>query len=146
MPPLGPGRQWFPRHWPYMILCMIGAIVSSAVAAQRVPGPYSGGLLAVAVVGACCARPVFRSRAQRRTATRLFAVLAVVILPMFLFGLGMTVWTVRQGFPWDIAVAALLGVGIIAGFYLRRQPGVTFAGQLAMWSARRCSTSRSRVQ
>src|SRR5687768_11131327 len=28
-----PGRQWFPRNWPYMILCMVGAIGSSAVAA-----------------------------------------------------------------------------------------------------------------
>jgi diguanylate cyclase (GGDEF)-like protein/PAS domain S-box-containing protein len=130
-----PRRQWFPRNWPYMILCMIGAIVSSAVAAQRLPGIYGGGLLAFAVAGACCAQPIFDRVRGARIVGRLVAVLAVVILPMFLFGLGMTVWTIRQGLPWDIAVSALLGVGIIAAVYLRRQPGVIFAGQLAMWSA-----------
>jgi diguanylate cyclase (GGDEF)-like protein/PAS domain S-box-containing protein len=136
MPPAAdPGRQWFPRNWPYMILCMIGAIVSSAVAAQSIPGIYSGALLGLAVAGACCAQPIFDRVRQARMSVRLLAVLAVVILPMFVFGLGMTVWTVRQGLPWDIAVAALLGVGIIAAVYLRRQPGVMFAGQLAMWFA-----------
>src|SRR6187401_1571736 len=124
-----PGRQWFPRNWPYMILCMIGAIVSSAVAAQSIPGIFGGALLGLAVAGACCAQPIFDRVRNARIAVRLLAVLAVVILPMFLFGFGMTIWTIRQGLPWDIAVAALLGVGIIAAVYLRRQPGVTFAGQ-----------------
>ena len=87
------------------------------------------------MVGACCAQPIFDHVRERRIVAKLFAVLAVVVLPMFLFGFRMAVWTVHQGLPWDIAVAALLGVGIIAAVYLRRQPGVIFAGQLAMWSA-----------
>src|SRR6188768_1042596 len=95
-----PGRQWFPRNWPYMILCMIGAIVSSAVAAQSMPGIYGGALLGLAVAGACCAQPIFDRVRGARIPARLLAVLTVVILPMFLFGLGMTVWTVRQGLPW----------------------------------------------
>jgi diguanylate cyclase (GGDEF)-like protein/PAS domain S-box-containing protein len=129
-----PRRQWFPRNWPYMILSMIGAIAGSAVAARELPEPGSLGLLALAVAGACCAQLIFDHVREARIAVRLLAVLAVVVLPMFLFGLGMTVWALRQALPWDVAVAALLGVGIVATVYLRRQPGVIFAGQLAMWS------------
>ncbi|HEY6816590.1 MAG TPA: EAL domain-containing protein [Croceibacterium sp.] len=138
VPQTAAGAQWFPRNWTYVILCMIGAVVGSAVAANRVPGPLGGTILALAVAGACCARPVFRRVDRMResaTGARLLAVAAVVVMPLFLFGLGMTVWTVRQGLPWDIAVAALLLLGSIAAAYLRRQPGLIFAGQLAMWSA-----------
>src|SRR6187401_2072094 len=45
-----PGRHWFPRNWPYMITCMIGAIVSSAVATQRIPEPFGAALLGLSVV------------------------------------------------------------------------------------------------
>ncbi|HEU4650530.1 MAG TPA: hypothetical protein VFS49_03860, partial [Croceibacterium sp.] len=129
------GRGWFPRTWPYMIVCMAGAVVASALAAQAIPGVYGGSLLALAVAGACGAQPVFDRVRRRSTVASVLAALAVVVLPMFLFGLGMTAWTVRQGLPWDIAVAALLAVGTTAAVYLRRNPAVIFAGQLAMWSA-----------
>jgi hypothetical protein len=135
--PLGSddGHAWFPRKWPYLIVCMLGAVVSSALAAGAVPGPYSSAMLALALAGVCCAQPIFDRAGRARIAARLAVAAAVVALPMFLFGLGMTVWTVRQGLPWDIAVAAMVGVGITSAVYLRRQPGVIFAGQLAMWSA-----------
>ena len=96
----------------------------------------------VEAAGACGARPVFDRVRRGRSVVRLAAVLAVVVLPLFLFGLGMTVWTIRQGLPWDIAVAAQMGVGITAAVYLRRQPGANFAGQLAMWSAATFASSK----
>jgi diguanylate cyclase (GGDEF)-like protein/PAS domain S-box-containing protein len=127
--------QWFPRSWPYMILSMVAAVASSAVAAQRLPGLLGALFLTLAVAGACCARLVFDRVRERGTKARIVAVGIVVVAPMFLFGLGMTRWTVLQDLPWDIAVAALLWVGSIAAVYLRRHPAVIFAGQLAMWSA-----------
>src|SRR5690606_13055287 len=116
----------------------IGAIAGSALAATNLPGPVAGGVLASAVAGACCAHPVFRRvdrLRERVTGARLLAVALVVVMPLFLFGLGMTIWTVREGLPWDITVAALMLLGSISSAYLRRQPGGIFAGQLAMWSA-----------
>jgi diguanylate cyclase (GGDEF)-like protein/PAS domain S-box-containing protein len=100
-----------------------------------VPGNISGPLLTCAVAIASCITFAHRWAHGRGFVSQLAAVLAVVIAPMFLFGLGMTVWTVRQGLPWDIALAALLWVGSIAGTYLRKRPGVMLAAQLAMWSA-----------
>jgi diguanylate cyclase (GGDEF)-like protein/PAS domain S-box-containing protein len=59
----------------------------------------------------------------------------VVIAPLFAFGLGLTLWATQGGLRWDIAIAALLGVNGVAAAYLRRQPGVIFAAQLAIWTA-----------
>jgi diguanylate cyclase (GGDEF)-like protein/PAS domain S-box-containing protein len=127
--------QWIPRQWPYLLLCMTAAIGCSMLVAHRLPGNISGPLLGSALVIALGVPLGHRVAQGRGWLVRLAAVLVVVILPLFLFGLGMTIWTVRQGLPWDIALAALLWVGSIAGAYLRRQPGVMFAGQLAMWAA-----------
>jgi hypothetical protein len=127
--------QWLPRHWPYLLLCMTAAVGCSALVAHGVPGNISGPLLTCAVAIASCITFAHRWAHGRGFVSQLAAVLAVVIAPMFLFGLGMTVWTVRQGLPWDIALAALLWVGSIAGTYLRKRPGVMLAAQLAMWSA-----------
>jgi hypothetical protein len=59
----------------------------------------------------------------------------VVVIPLFLFGMGMASWTASQHLPWDVSVVAMLWVGGIAATYLRRNPGVMLAAQLAMWSA-----------
>jgi diguanylate cyclase (GGDEF)-like protein/PAS domain S-box-containing protein len=135
LPPAPDDHQdWFPRGWPYLIACMLGALAICSLAARAIPGQYPAVLLLLAVAGACCAQPVFDRVRQRRLAARLLAVLTVVAMPMFLFGLGMAAWAERQGLPWHIAVAAMAGVGMTSAVYLRRQPGVIFAGQLAMWS------------
>src|SRR4051812_26533240 len=61
------GGHWFPRKWPYMILCMVGAIISSAVTVEALPGLYGGVLLGLAVLGACCAQPIFDHVRERST-------------------------------------------------------------------------------
>ncbi|MEO6152570.1 MAG: EAL domain-containing protein [Croceibacterium sp.] len=128
-------RQCIPRRWPYLVLCLSAAVASSALAARCLPGPDSGALLVMAILLTAALRfgsDWARGHAIHRQAA---AALVFVIVPMFLFGLGMTLWTVRQGLRWDIAVTALLWVGSIAAVYLRRKPAVAFAAQLAMWAA-----------
>jgi diguanylate cyclase (GGDEF)-like protein/PAS domain S-box-containing protein len=135
LPPARDDHQdWFPRGWPYLIAGMLGALIISALAVRAAPGPYPATLLALALTGTCCAPPVFARVRKRRIAARLFAVLTVVALPMFLFGLGMAAWAVGESLPWDISIASLAGVGMISAVHLRRQPAVVFAGQFAMWS------------
>ena len=126
-------RLWIPPGWPYMILCLVAAIGSSALAAHAFPGPVSGTMLALAVLGACATSFGHRWARHRGTTSQAMVAATLVIAPMFLFGLGMTVWTTRQGLRWDIAIAALLWAGSIAAAYLRRKPGVMFAAQLVMW-------------
>ena len=128
-------RNWIPRRWPYLILTMVAAIASCIVATNSAPGAVTTAMLAVAVASASCVGLVNRWAANPRFGVRVAAVFAVVVLPMFLFGLGLTRWTALRDLPWDVAIASLLCVAGVAAAYLRRQPGVIFAAQLSVWSA-----------
>jgi diguanylate cyclase (GGDEF)-like protein/PAS domain S-box-containing protein len=129
------GRNWIPRRWPYLILTMVAAIGSCIVATRGLPGPVTALMLGLAVAGAACVGVAHRLVANRRLPWRLAAVVAVVVLPMFLFGLALTRWTAIRGLSWDVAIASLLCVAGVAAAYLRRQPGVIFAAQLSVWGA-----------
>jgi hypothetical protein len=129
------GRNWVPRRWPYLILTMIAAVVSCMVATRSMPGPVTASLLTVAVAAASGVGFAHKWAATRQRPARLVAVAAVVVLPMFAFGMGLTRWTAVRDLPWDVAIAALLCVAGVAAAYLRRQPGVIFAAQISVWSA-----------
>jgi hypothetical protein len=129
------GRNWIPRRWPYLIRSMLAAIGSCMVATRSVPGILTAAMLALAVAGSACVGMAHVYVAQRGLRARIAALVAVVIAPMFLFGLAITRWTALKDLPWDVAIASLLCVAGIAAAYLRRQPGVIFAAQLSVWSA-----------
>src|SRR5687768_4972955 len=100
-------RNWVPRRWPYLILTMIAAIGSCAVATRSLPGSVTAAMLALAVIGAGCVGLAHRWGAKGRVGVRLAAVFAVVVAPMFLFGLALTRWTALLDLPWDVAIASL---------------------------------------
>ncbi|HLV06501.1 MAG TPA: EAL domain-containing protein [Croceibacterium sp.] len=114
---------------------MLAAIASAIVATREVPEPLVGGMLVAAVLGVSLVGPAQALAARKARGSRLAAVAAVVVLPLFLFGFGVKRWTVAGGLPWDVAIAVLLCVAGVAAAYLRRQPGVIFAAQLSIWSA-----------
>jgi diguanylate cyclase (GGDEF)-like protein/PAS domain S-box-containing protein len=129
------GRNWIPHRWPYLILTMLAAIGSGMVGTKSMPGAVTSAMLAVAVLAVALVGPAHSYVANRGVRPRLVALLAVVILPMFLFGLALTRWTAIGSLPWDVAIASLLCVAGVAAAYLRRQPGVIFAAQLSIWTA-----------
>ena len=129
------GRNWIPRRWLYLIVSMVGSIASSVLGTSIVPGSISAICLGAAIVLACGVGLAHRLVQTRGLWLRLVATCIVVVLPLFLFSLGMTLWALRGGLPWEVAVAALLCVGSVAGVYLRRLSAAIFAAQLALWSA-----------
>ena len=99
-----------PRNWPFMIL-QVGAIVAARGSAAHPGDPVrrpDGARVSGRLVRATDLRP----HAQARIVGQVMAVFAVVIMPRFLFGLadGRTFARDAVGH----AVAALLGVGIVA--------------------------------
>ena len=129
------GRNWIPPRWLYLIVSMVGSIASSALGTSTLPRTPAAICLGSAVVLACGVGLAHRLVQKRGLGLRLAATCLVVVLPLFLFSLGMTLWALRAGLPWEVAVAALLCVGSVAGVYLRRLPAAIFAAQLALWSA-----------
>jgi diguanylate cyclase (GGDEF)-like protein/PAS domain S-box-containing protein len=128
-------RNWIPRRWPYLILTMFAAIGSGMVATRAMPEPLIGAMLVAAVLAVALVGRAHAFVANRGPWPCLAAVTAVVILPMFLFGLAVTRWVAAGSLTWDVAIASLLCVAGVAAAYLRRQPGVIFAAQLSVWSA-----------
>ncbi len=128
-------RNWIPPRWPYLILTMLAAIGSGMVAARGLPDRQVGAMLVTAVLAVALVGPAHVFAASRGTWPRLVAVVTVVILPMFLFGLAVTRWAANGALTWDVTIASLLCVAGVAAAYLRRQPGVIFAAQLSVWSA-----------
>ncbi|HYD24038.1 MAG TPA: EAL domain-containing protein [Croceibacterium sp.] len=129
------GRNWIPKRWPYLLLGIIASAASSMVATKGIPEVPIAIMLGLALLGAAGVGMVHAAVANRGVGARMSAVLAVVIAPMFLFGLAMTRWAIADGLPWDVMLASLLCVAGIAAAYLRRQPGVIFAAQLSVWAA-----------
>ncbi len=85
-------RNWIPHRWPYVILIMIAAAVGSSAATRIVPDgkasamPWRVAMLLASGVGAGAP---FRAGSTASPCV-LVATLAVVVLPLFLFGLGVT--------------------------------------------------------
>ena len=100
--------QWLPRRWPYLLMCMIAAIGSSAFAVGRSPGPTSAIFLGLAVLLAAGLRPAYGWAQGHGPRRQLLVAIAVVIVPMFLFGLAVNRWNAVGSLPWDVAIASLL--------------------------------------
>ncbi len=127
--------HWFPRSWPYLILAMLLGTAIAYGISGTLPGAVGTICIAAAIACVTLVGEAHRILGRRAGLARLFGTLLVVVGPLFLFGLGMTSWVIRDGLPSDVLASVLLCIGAIASVYLRRQPGMIFAAQLAIWSA-----------
>lgn len=130
-----PSEEWFPPRWPYLIYSMGVAIAVCIVASRTLPGPVAVGLLVSALACVACISHVHVIVSRHRERARFLGAFIVVVAPLFLFGLGMSHWSGKGQLPWDYTIGVLLCVGSIASTYLRRQPGMIFTAQLAIWSS-----------
>jgi diguanylate cyclase (GGDEF)-like protein/PAS domain S-box-containing protein len=122
-----------PASWPQMILAMLGALAVAITFSSDWPPIDSAVLLVAAVILVTLLRPIRRFTQQRGMAVRLGAVWAVALLPLLLFGMGLTRWAQAGGMDWELAMGGLLCVTCLASIYLRRQPIMIFAAQLCTW-------------
>lgn len=128
-------RHWLPRAWPYLPLAMVAAMAGASLFQLAPPSPLVALVLGVSIIGPLCLGRVHAAMNSCRFAGRIAGVGAVLIGPLFLFGLGITRWASSGGLAWDTALAALLCIAGIATAYLRRWPAMIFTAQLAIWSA-----------
>ncbi|KLI63683.1 EAL domain-containing protein [Aurantiacibacter marinus] len=134
-PVAGLDEQWFPRKWTYLILACIMTIAVCTIASTTLPRPGTWLVLAFAVLFTLPIARVHDFVMPRSNLAKAIGLVAVVVLPLFMMGFGLTVWASNEGIRWDVAMAGILCVSCIATAYLRRQPGAIFAAQFAIWSA-----------
>ena len=130
-----PTQQLFPRRWSYLILSLVAAICVCFLASEHLPGKAATAMLVMSVLIAMPIHKVYDFVKVRSLPARVVGLLGVVVVPLSLFGLGITVWANNGGISWDVALAGLLCVSGIATAYLRRHPAAIFAAQFAIWTA-----------
>ncbi|MEO0062436.1 MAG: hypothetical protein RLZZ08_996 [Pseudomonadota bacterium] len=133
--PLVNQHPCFPSQWPYLVVAMASAIMACVVFSDAWPGAVSMAALGLSILGILPVRSASAFKEGRPIAVRLTVLAMVALLPLFLFGLGLTRWASEGGLSWDLAFGSMLGINCIASTYLRRQPVVIFVAQLALWSA-----------
>jgi len=139
--PPAPWEQWLPSRWPWLIGTVVAAMGGCLLSAVASPSPATASLFAASLAFLLPVSLARRLSQRRGVFAKIAATFLVVILPLFAFSLGLTLWASSGGLQWDMAIAAMLGVNGVATAYLRRQPGVIFAAQLAIWSAAVASDS-----
>lgn len=128
-------RELFPRAWPFLVLAMLTSVVAVANAAASLPSLLTGGMLILSILGVLLVKRVWNAVAGRDLPIMALGAIAIVGIPLFLFGLGLMRWMMEDHVAIGVSVAAMLAVSSIAAVYLRRQPAMIFAAQLALWSA-----------
>lgn len=132
-PPHYNDRHLFPAKWPYLIAVVLLSIVGASYVAGELPGAVEMAhfaLALVALIGANTFQPLVH---QRQFLGKLIGLGAFVVVPLAIYANAMILWAYSGALGWDVVFASLLTVTAIVGVYLRRHPGVTFAGQLALW-------------
>ena len=127
-------RELFPRKWPFLLLSMGGSLLFGLIFGS-LPGIFASIILLSSIALATQVGKVWTRVADRDLRTRIVGASIGALLPLFLFGSGMTIWTRQGGVPLDFTVTALLTVSSIALVYLRRHAAMIFAGQLAIFAA-----------
>ena len=131
-------RYAIPAEWWLMALAMLVAAVIHGAASRSLPPQISGIaviLAAMLVLSAPMAARIERNRAKR-TSARWLALAVVVILPMFLFGAGMTWWMVRRvADGWQTGPAALVMIGTLACILCSGRLPTMVGALLGLWFA-----------
>ena len=131
----GHNRQLFPARWFYLIAAVLIAVGGAAFSVQEAPSGTAAAQFAIALIALVAANFLQPYVHERYQVGRAIGVTVFVIAPLTLFGAGMTDWAANGPLDWDVAMVNMLLVSTIAAVYLRRHPGVMFAGQLAVWCA-----------
>lgn len=128
-----PSDAWFPREWHYLVGTTLFAILGCLVMAPRWPGVAVAANLLAAVTLLMSVGKAYSWAARGPEMRQAVASMAILVLPMSLFGYGMARWAAQGLIGWDAAIVALLAVGCIALLYLRQRPVMMFACNIPLW-------------
>ncbi|WP_235982132.1 EAL domain-containing protein [Novosphingobium aerophilum] len=131
-------RYAIPQEWWVMAPAMLMAVLVNGSASRSLPPFVSGICAIVAAVLAMTAPLLGRFERTRgwRGAARWIPVGIIVVLPMFLFGLAMSLWITHQPIRgWDTAPATLVMIGTLACILCSGRLPTMVSALLALWFA-----------
>ena len=133
----GTTRPLIPKEWTLIAPLMGFVLAATAITSRSLPPLLAVFLAIPAIAIVAYARHFVRfEREQATNVTQRFAaMLAVISLPLVLFGLAMGNWAVsRGGATWVIGLAALVATGTVTSLVTSNRPTAMIAAQVALWS------------
>jgi diguanylate cyclase (GGDEF)-like protein/PAS domain S-box-containing protein len=123
-----------PLRWYLATVTMALVTLTGGLATMAMPGMTTAGLLLLAL-GISSLVPVIHPwLVQQSTALRAWGELALLGLPMLLFGTAASLW-VQEGMDLIVALAMRVSLGAVAAVSLRSRPGLIVASQWALWAS-----------
>ncbi|MEO5706649.1 MAG: EAL domain-containing protein [Alteraurantiacibacter sp.] len=122
-----------PVRWHGVTATMVLSVVLSAALTFASPGAGSIFLLLLAVSAAAIVPTAQASLAAKPRSIRTTADIFLLVMPLALFGAGLSIWVADAGLYWVAALAMRVSVGAVAAACLRARPALIVASQWALW-------------
>ena len=130
-------RTFISPTWHYMTPVVVASSALAWIIGRDTPVPLASGLImagATLPLGARWAHK-FEKSGDRPLALRIALLLVVVGLPMFLVGLGNSLWSTADTLDWRLGFAALIATTSLAAVIQSGRSIGLFTGQIGCWSA-----------
>jgi diguanylate cyclase (GGDEF)-like protein/PAS domain S-box-containing protein len=129
-------RTLISPNWAYMSSVVFASSALAWLIGLNAPAPAVFALLAAGALVPLASRWVRKlEKSSSSLAVRVALMLVVVALPMFLVGLGNSLWSEADTLDWRLGFAALIATTSLAAVIQSGRPIGLFAGQIACWSA-----------
>ncbi|MDE2561044.1 MAG: EAL domain-containing protein [Sphingomonadales bacterium] len=125
-----------PSHeWPQIAIAMAMGLALLALIERSVPPLLTSGLIATAVAIVAFTRLLgrFDRGFETSTALRMALVHAVMALPLFMFGAGISLWANAGGIGWQAAMAALVTISLLATVFASGRLIGILAANVSIW-------------
>ena len=132
-PPSQSAEALIPERWTYLLGTVLLSILGCFAVSAHWPGNGAFAVLSVCVLGLLAGPKAHRWARGKDRKSWIAAALATVIVPLSVFGLGISRWAASGAMRWDTALMALTAVSVVAASYHRKRPGMIFAVVLPMW-------------
>lgn len=128
-------RSWIPRSWPVVVGVMAATILIAMLMTASLPTKSALIPLGLAVLTGAGMQIAFLAigECSGRLLEKYLAIGLTIVLPILLYGLGMTVWASSNALGWPIAVTAIVCVGTSSSICLRRFPALIFVVSVSLW-------------
>jgi diguanylate cyclase (GGDEF)-like protein/PAS domain S-box-containing protein len=132
-----------PREWPNLAIVMIIGLLVIAGVNRAIPtlSVALPALLGCTIVALTSKVRVYERRAEHDTATRVALFLAVVAVPLLLYGAATAIWAIGGGASWPTCIAVLVIVSLLASVLASGRTASVLAVQLASWAGVACAVS-----
>ena len=136
-------RSLIPREWPNLAIVMIIGLLVIAGANRALPTLAVGlpALLGCMIVALTSKVRAFERRPENGTAMRMALFLAVVAVPLVLYGAATAIWAIDGSASWPTCIAVLVIVSLLASVLASGRTASVLAVQLASWAGVACAVS-----